>query len=398
MTWQRGAIGDLAMKVTKGATPTTLGYKFVESGIPFVRVQNLVDGKVDMSREPLFIDSETHSALRRSQIQDGDLLISIAGTIGRSAIVDVASSLNCNQAVAIVRFNGSVDRGYVVHWLATSDALRQMNAKGVTGTITNLSLAQIKSLQLPLPPLAEQKRIAAILDAADALRAKRRESLVQLDALLQSTFLDMFGDPVTNPMGWDVGRLADVVERLDGGKNVAQSETETEYRVLKVSAVTSGQYRPEESKYLPADFEVPESYLVRKGDLLISRANTAELIGATAYVWDTPQRIVLPDKIWKIVWKEEAEVEPLFVYQISHTAAFRRALSSRASGTSGSMKNIAKPKLLGLRIPLPPQGLQRRFAAIVESVERQKMSQRAHLAELDALFASLQQRAFRGEL
>jgi type I restriction enzyme S subunit len=398
MNTSRVTIGDVAHKVTKGTTPTTLGYSFSDTGIPFVRVQNLVDGRVDVSNDSLFIDQSTHSALERSQIQKGDLLISIAGTIGRPAIVDTDGPLNCNQAVAIVRFNEGVNQRYVFHWLNTQDALQQMGSKGVTGTITNLSLTQIKSLQLPLPPLAEQKRIAGILDAAEALRAKRRESLAQLDTLLQSTFLDLFGDPVTNPKGWPMGKLSDVVMRLDGGKNVAQSETETKYRVLKVSAVTYGDYRPEESKYLPADFKVPASYLVEKGDLLISRANTVELIGATAYVWDTPENMVLPDKIWKFIWKPGANIEPLFVYHMSQNTEFRRILGSRSSGTSGSMKNIAKPKLLGIPIPLPPAEIQQRFTTIVKSVEAQKSRLRAHLAELDTLFASLQSRAFNGEL
>ena len=262
----------------------------------------------------------------------------------------------------------------------------------------HITKGKMEAWEVSLPTLAEQKRIAGILDAADALRAKRRESLAQLDTLLQSTFLEMFGDPVRNPMGWSMGRLSDIVERLDGGKNVAQSETETDFRVLKVSAVTSGQYRPDESKYLPADFEVPESYLVRKGDLLISRANTTELVGATAYVWETPENIALPDKIWKFIWKKAAPIEPLFIYHVSQDEEFRRILGSRASGTSGSMKNIAKPKLLSLPIPLPPLDLQHRFVAIVESIEKQKATQRAHLDELDTLFASLQSRAFRGDL
>jgi type I restriction enzyme, S subunit len=174
MSWKRESIGNLASKVTKGTTPTTLGYTFAEHGIPFVRVQNLIDGKVNLSQEILYINEETHKALGRSEIQKGDLLISIAGTIGRPAIVDTEIPLNCNQAVAIMRFDRGVDQNFVLHWLATRDALGQMSSKGVTGTITNLSLTQIKSLQIPLPPLAEQKRIAAILDAACGPSAARQ--------------------------------------------------------------------------------------------------------------------------------------------------------------------------------------------------------------------------------
>ena len=130
-----------------------------------------------------------------------------------------------------------------------ADALLEMERHLHGATMQHVNRREFLATEIPLPPLAEQKRIAKILDAADALRAKRRESLVQLDALLQSTFLEMFGDPVENPKGWPMVTLGDVVERFDGGKNVAQSETPTKHRILRVSAVTSGEYRPDESKF-----------------------------------------------------------------------------------------------------------------------------------------------------
>ena len=337
----------------------------------------------------------------RQLVEENDVLVAtVRPNLNGVALVGTEhDGMTASTGYCVLRpIPEKLDSGFLFHWVKTRIFVQRMVDVATGASYPAVSDAKVKASTIPIPPLSEQKRIAEILDAADALRAKRREALAQLDAILQSTFLDMFGDPVVNPMGWRVGRFGDVVERLDGGKNVAQSETQTDYRVLKVSAVTYGVYRPDESKYLPADFIVPESYFVKKGDLLISRANTLELIGATAYVWETPENIVLPDKIWKFIWKRNAEIEPLFVYHLSQNTEFRRILSSRASGTSGSMKNIAKPKLLGLPIPIPPIDLQRRFATIVESVERQKACMRAHLAELDALFASLQSRAFNGEL
>ena len=356
-------------------------------GLPVVRIRDVVRGNSET-----FYSGEYEE---RYLVSQGDFLIGMDGEFNLAKWQSGRALLN-QRVCKIGSISDAVDRHYLGRFL--SIALKEIEDATPFVTVKHLSVKTLKNIQIPLPPLAEQKRIAAILDAADALRAKRRESLEQLDTLLQSTFLEMFGDPVTNPMGWEVGRLSDIVERLDGGKNVAKSETETDFRVLKVSAVTSGQYRPDESKYLPADFEVPYSYLVRKGDLLISRANTVELIGATAYVWKTPENIALPDKIWKFIWKKDAKIEPLFIYHLSQDVEFRRILGNRASGTSGSMKNIAKPKLLGLPIIIPPLDLQQRFATIVESVEQQKAAQRSHLEELDTLFASLQQRAFQGEL
>ncbi len=304
----------------------------------------------------------------------------------------------CSTDIIPILPRPSVCRDYLFHFLRVPAMIDLATSRCSGANLPRLSPTQLARFTVPLPPLPEQKRIAAILDAADALRVQRRQALAQLDELLQASFLDLFGDPVINPKGWKNRCFSEFVKRLDGGKNVSQSETPTDYRVLKVSAVTSGVYRPNESKYLPYDFHVKASSIVRPGDLLISRANTANLIGATAYVWDTPANMVLPDKIWKFVWHDEVRVEPLFIYHVTQTVGFRRSLSQRASGTSGSMKNFAKPKLLILSMPLPPLALQQRFAAIAEAVEQQKARMQAHLAELDALFASLQARAFAGEL
>ncbi|MCI5145432.1 MAG: restriction endonuclease subunit S [Candidatus Electrothrix sp. AR3] len=366
---------------------------------PILRANNI--GEQGLILEKFVFVPNTKISPKQKILSNDIIVAASSGSIsvvGKTAQVREKFEGSFGAFCKVLRPDSSVCPHYFGHYFRTLSYRQEVSRLAVGANINNLKNEHLNNLKIPLPPLAEQKRIAAILDAADALRAKRRESLVQLDALLQSTFLDMFGDPVTNPMGWKMVRLSDVVKRLDGGKNIAKSETETDYRVLKVSAVTYGEYRPQESKYLPAEFNVPESYLVRKGDLLISRANTVELIGATAYVWETPERIMLPDKIWKFIWKENAEIEPLFMYHLSQHPRFRQILGSRASGTSGSMKNIAKPKLLSMLIPHPPLELQKKFAAIVESVERQKAKQQAHLAELDTLFAALQQKAFNGKL
>ncbi|MCF8005451.1 MAG: restriction endonuclease subunit S [Chromatiaceae bacterium] len=383
-------------KTGSGGTPSRSKINDYYQGgdIPWIKSGELAQDTISSAEESITKKAVAESSAKL--LVPGAILVAMYGaTVGQVSRLRIAAATN--QAICHIYPDTEVcEPDYLYRVL--KGAKDRLLAKRVGGGQPNISQTIIRDLNIPLPTLAEQKRIAAILDAADALRSKRRESLAQLDTLLQSTFLDLFGDPVTNPKGWKMGRLADVVGRLDGGKNVAQSETETDYRVLKVSAVTSGIYRPEESKYLPADFPVPASYLVKSGDLLISRANTVELIGATAYVWKTPENIALPDKIWRFVWKENVQIEPLFIYHLSQNPEFRRILGSRASGTSGSMKNIAKPKLLSLPIPLPSFDLQRHFATIVESIEQQKTRLRAHLAELDTLFASLQSRAFNGQL
>ena len=254
-------------------------------------------------------------------------------------------------------------------------------------------------LPIPVPPLPEQKRIAGILDEADALRAKRREALAQLDTLLQSTFLDMFGDPVTNPMGWAVERIDSWLDGIDSGwspKCLNRKALIHEWGVLKLGAVTWCEFDDSEQKALPADLAPRPELEVAPGDLLFVRKNTHDLVAAVAYVHNVRPRLMLSDLVFRLRLK--AGVRPIFLWQLLMQPRQRRVVQRFAGGSAGSMPNISKAKLKTLELIKPSLQLQERFAAVAESVERQKAGQRAHLAELDTLFASLQSRAFRGEL
>jgi len=259
----------------------------------------------------------------------------------------------------------------------------------------------LKRSQIALPPLVEQRRIAAILDTADALRVKRRQLITKYDTLLRAVFLEMFGDPVKNPKGWPLITISSFVEAFQGGKSLLSDSNESPqfiYRVLKVSAVTEMRYKPEESKPVPSDYVPPNEHIVRSGDLLFSRANTTELVGAVAYVWNTPENILLPDKLWRFVWSKPQSASPLFVWSLFQIPSFRYELGKRATGTSGSMKNISQEKLLAMKVPFPELKLQQQFASIVESVQRVQKAHAESNRIMDNLFYSIQQRAFTGKL
>jgi type I restriction enzyme S subunit len=137
---------------------------------------------------------------------------------------------------------------------------------------------------------------------------------------------------------------------------------------------------------------------VRKGDLLFSRANTTELVGATVFVFDTPPNRVLPDKLWRFIWKNPSEVEPLFVWALFNHPKIRFEIGRRATGTSGSMKNISMEKVMSIRVPWPDIETQRRFARFTTEERELRNRMSSSKNDADNLFNSLVQRAFRGEL
>ena len=260
----------------------------------------------------------------------------------------------------------------------------------------------LKETQIPLPPLAEQKRIAEILDAADDLRAKRREALVQLDALLQSTFLDMFGNPVTNPMGWEMRSLGDLaVEKPNNGifrRNPEYSESlDSGLPVVWVEELFRGtRIDVSESRRLEANQTEIEKYGLLPGDLLFCRSSLKlDGIAYNNVFLGEPEEALFECHLIRVSLRTDV-VNPMFLNLQLRSGPMRAVLKSKSK--TATMTTIDQKALSSVEVVVPPVGLQNRFVAIVESIEQQKASQRAHLAELDTLFASLQYRAFRGEM
>ena len=266
----------------------------------------------------------------------------------------------------------------------------------ITGsTRAKLTKAGASEIQIPLPPLNEQKRIAGILDAADALRAKRREALAQLDTLIQSTFLDMFGDPVINPMGWEMVNGGRVSRRLTVGIVVKPASY---YQPTGVPAIRSLNVRInkiEIASLVYVSAENNEGRLkktrVWKDDVLLVRSGQP---GTAAVVPAELDGVNAIDIL--ILTPDQHVAHPVYLSNYFNSAGGKRMVLGAQRGQIQKHLNVGS--LRSAPIPLPPLDLQCRFAAIVESVEHQKASQRAHLAEVNTLFAALQSRAFRGDL
>ncbi len=253
----------------------------------------------------------------------------------------------------------------------------------------------LKELAVPKPPLPEQLRLVDILSRAEGIVRLRREAERKAAELIPALFIDLFGDPATNPKGWPSRPVADFVDRFEGGKNLqAGSGNRSGYRILKVSAVTSGIYRETESKPAPDDYHPPESHIVRSGDMLFSRANTQELVGATVVVEKTDGTSLLPDKLWRFVWSEP--VDQAYMHALFQSRHVRTELGKLSSGTSASMRNISQGKLFAFSLPVAPIDLQRSFGEQVAAIRAIQSQQAAATAKAQASFDALLAEAFGG--
>ena len=260
-----------------------------------------------------------------------------------------------------------VDRDFLAYLLRRKETVALVMSSVTGSRMPRADMNALMSMRVPLPPLEEQRRIVDILNRAARIETLRTQAAERLREFVPALFVKMFGDPGDSRNGWDVCRLGDAIQGFQGGRNISAGHGETRFRVLKVSAVTDGIFNPRMSKPVPDGYVPPDNHLVREGDLLISRANTSRLVGATAMVEHPTPNVLLPDKIWRFVWRDDSTIEPIYMDSLFKHASVRAALSKMATGTSGSMKNISQSKLKTLPIPLPPLALQRRYAETVKA-------------------------------
>ena len=304
----------------------------------------------------------------------------------------------CSTDIIPILPKDGLSRDYLFYFLRTPETVELATSRCSGANLPRLSPKQLASFLLPLPPLAEQQRIARVLDAADALRATRRESLAQLDTLLQAAFLDLFGDPVRG----DKCLCSDLAVSDRGtfsngpfGSHLLSSElTDEGIPVVYIRDIRDGEYlRVSTVCVTEKKAENLEACQILPGDVLIAKVGDPP---GTAAIYPTgePLGVITQDVIR--IRPDKKLVLPEFIVGFLNSNSGKHLLSGITVAATRSRFSLRDLK--GLTLTVPPLDLQHHFAQIVESVEHQKATQRAHLAELDTLFASLQARAFRGDL
>ena len=213
------------------------------------------------------------------------------------ALVDREHAFGSTEFHVLRPDKNKIDGRYITHFLR-QDAVRQLGVRRMTGSGGQRRVPRsfLEELEIPLPPLDEQRRIAAILDQADALRRKRRQAVDHLNRLNQAIFLQMFGQSD------DDVSVFDYIDEIQSGRNLVGVDDDqgSGFRVLKISAVSRNGFRADETKPLPPSYTPPPHHIVNEGDLLFSRANTRELVGIPCIVEGVHPNIALPDKLWRL--------------------------------------------------------------------------------------------------
>lgn len=379
------ALGDTA-KFINGAAFKPSDWE--SDGLPIIRIQNLTGTGEKFNLTTRKVKPELI-------INPGDLLVSWSATLDVYRWQGPRGVLN--QHIFRVLPKPGIDADYLFY--ALKSALAELSAKTHGSTMKHVVRGDFESTMVSVPPLPEQRRIVDLLSRAEGIVRLRREAEQKAAELIPALFIDMFGDPATNPKKWDSFKLVTLLNSIDSGKSPKcedRRKQNHEWGVLKLSAVSYCKYEEQQHKTLPISMQPCKADEVQEGDVLISRKNTYDLVGASAYVWETNGKLLLPDLIFRLNISDTGRLNPIYLWGLLTTRSKREQLRKLASGSAGSMPNISKERLKSLDIELPPIKNQNKFANIMEQLRSIHLQQFAAIAKVQASFDALLAQVFDG--
>ncbi|EPF22789.1 MAG: restriction endonuclease subunit S [Microcystis aeruginosa Ma_MB_F_20061100_S19] len=389
-------IGDLDIHISDGnySSKYPRSEEFIESGVPFIRANNLVNKSIS-DEEMYFISPQKHGLLKKGHLKTNDVLISTRGDLGKVALVPKRyNDSNINAQLVLLRPNPhKIDPLYLLYCFE-GDRVKGQISQLQTGTaLKQLPVGNLKRIKIPLPPLEEQRRIAAILDKADGVRRKRKEAIRLTEELLKSTFLEMFGDPVTNPKGWEVTILRDVCKKVTDGTHHMPKTVEKGIPILRALNIKKDKVETSNLLYISEeDYQkISKRSPLDKGDVLLTCLGT---IGNVAiFNEDSNFSLVRNIALLKPNYKKTTSE---FLKFILKTDYLQRQIKSRSKQSSQAALYIGE--IEQLKIFLPPIELQRKYSNLSQEINdlHKKLEQDEFYQ--DNLFNSLLQKAFRGEL
>lgn len=396
MRWSEARLGDFVEDARSGFASGTDD----PQGVLQVRMNNVTrEGTWDLRNKRRV--TATKAQVDRYGLRPGDVLFNATNSpdlVGKTALLTSSSEpmVFSNHFIRLRARTAQLNPGYLARWLQFQfgrGVFRGMCRQWVNQATVGRDA--LLATNLRFPAVDEQRRIADILDRADAVRAKRREALTLLDDLFRAAFhVAASGDPS------DYTTLRAVGVDFDAGHNIVANGVAEHgcNRVIKVSAVSRGEFDPSESKPLPLDYVPPARHQIRSGDILFGRASgSPDLLGASVRVEQAPDFLFLPDKVWRATVRAGSPIVNEYLFGVLQSDEFRSFVRHHASGAAG-VYNIRKSKVLDYQVRLPPIAVQEGYATEAATIRAVRRIQMRQLEKLDGLFHGLQQRAFAGEL
>ena len=391
----RQSIENLCVLV-RGSSPRPSGDpRYYGGNIPRLMVKDVTRDGMYVTPKIAFL-TENGAALSRP-MKKGDLIIAVSGDPGEPSILNVDACIHDGFVGLRELDSERVFTPYLYRYFKFN---KEQNKSQAVGAIyKNLNTDQIKALKIPLPPLDQQKKIAAILAEADNYRQKTKALIAKYDELTQSLFLDMFGDPVRNPKGWNMKQIKEVCT-LQGGFSFKSKDFVSEgIKLVKIANVHFEDLVWDDVDLLPESYlDKYSNFSLKEGDILMALTrpiikSLGTVKAVTVNSSDLP--CLLNQRVARFILKEE-ELNKRFFLGFIYTSHFRNQIDKFSS--TSLQPNVSNKQIEGLEIMTPPINVQNQFAERIQAIEIQKAQAQESLEKAEDLFNSLLQKAFKGEL
>ena len=368
---KRVRLSEIAELVTKGTTPTTLGYEFQDTGVNFLKIECFSEKGDYIQNKATHISEECHEKLKRSQLKEGDILFSSAGVIGRVAIVTRNMlPANINQALAIIRIKKDDIYLPYVKLILTSPLIKKQFERKKQGVAQlNISLKDINDLEIPLPEIGKQIEYANSFKKVEKLIYTRQYQLQKLDELVKARFVELFGDPISNPMNWNKRTLKEVCIKLNDGTHFSpESFSMGDYKYITAKNIKASGFDFSNITYVPEAVHRPifERCNPEQGDVLYIKDGATTGI---AIVNTLKEEFTLLSSV-ALLKQNRNVINGYFLAALLNNADMYSDIRNNMGGAAITRLTIAK--LNAVKVIVPPLDLQNRFAAFVHQVDKSK--------------------------
>ena len=386
-------LNDICNVITCGVAKRP---EYYDDGIPFLSSKNVKSDRFLLNDYKYVSKEDFLSLTKNNKPEKGDILYTRVGSFGEAAVIDFDFDFAIFVSLTLIKpKNDIVLSRYLMHYL-NSPKIKHLAKNSTSGVgVQNLNVKVVREFPIQLPPLDQQKKIAAILDAADAYRQKTKALIAKYDELTQSLYLEMFGNPVTNPKGWEIKTLNDVCFKITDGTHHSPKPQDSGYPYVTAKHV----------KPFSLQFDAKPSYVDEKAHNEIYKRCTPEY-GDVLYIKDGATTGIACINTFKepismlsslALLKLNDNINNQYLcHWLNHDGIKQKLISEFMSGAAIKRFTLKKIKLFKLMVPIID--LQNQFAGRVQAIEAQKAQAQASLAQAEDLFNSLLQRAFKGEL
>jgi len=397
-------------KITDANRPISYGIvqtgRPVRNGVKCVRVVDIDRGRVNAD-DLITTSAEISRAYKRTLLSKGDLVIALRGKIGELALIDEQlAGANLTRGVALIAPLDGYDSEYLLHYLS-SPASKQIFEKNLNGSaLQEIPIATLRKIPAVTPPFLEQRAIAAVLSDVDALLAKLDQFITKKRDLKQAAMQQLLTGQTRLPGfsgAWEVRPLGYVVANLETGVSVNSVEYDEplssgEPCILKTSAIFGGRFDPEECKLIDRRDINRAKLSPRRDTIIISRMNTPNLVGEVGYVQSDFPTLSLPDRLWMTRFYPGVDICPRWLAYVMCSTEVKEAIKGLATGTSGSMKNIAKSALLAMQLAFPSGPEQTAIATVLSDMDAEIAALEARSDKTRALKQGMMQELLTGRI